>query len=1332
VVQYITGYNWQSDLIRLLTVSGVVSGAIATTAYGAVAQSITLDGTLGPAETLTGPTYHIPQSAGRTVGSNLFHSFGRFGLSANETAHFESNDAVRTILSRVTGGSQSTIDGLISTTSRNVNLFLINPSGIVFGPNARLNVGGANRGSFVATTTDALMWTNGGRFSAVNPGNADSLLTLVGDPSGFLAGLQSPGSIPGPIQSTASLNVAAGQSLVLLGGDVTIARGLLAASGGRVQVGAVEAGQVALNINNNALRLRFPDDSVQATVSFLNRARIAAPNSGPSPRFAPNSVEINGRTIALTDSMLLTANLEGSGSVTLDASDRVSLVDTRIVSDSLRGGNAGPITIRATNGVDLQGSILTATTFNTGTGGNIAIATDGDIRLTDRSTLTNQTLGAGNAGNISLSASGAVLVDDSAIASPSGALAGGPFGNAGNIDIQAGTLTLANDTRLTTTTTGAGQGGTIALGASNGPINITNSEVRTRTSGIGNAGDINVSSADSVTISGLTSSEFSSGLFTDTSGSGRAGNIAIATTNAFRLFDGAVLDARTTSSGAGGSIRLTADTVEIANAGRILTRTSASGNAGEIAIDATRNFNLAGNSVLTTETAGTGDAGNISVTADGAGLIDNSSISTSSRTSTSDQAGNAGDVGIQAGTLTLTNNAQLSTTTAGSGQGGDITLGILDGSLNIARSVVQTQTSGAGNAGSIAVNAADSVNISGITSAGSPGGLFTNTSDSGRAGDIAIATTNTFRLFDGAVLDARTTGSGAGGAIRLNANTVEITNGGQILTTTEGAGDAGNIAVNATSTTRLAGTGSTRATQSPRLAAESSRSRPTGLFASTESSSTGSGGGIAVNTGQLTVTADAQVTASSTGRGDAGGLDVTARRVDLSNQARLSAETATSQAGNIQLHIADSLVLRDRSQISAASTQTGQGGNITVNANQPAANSVQLIGGSRLSAQAEESSNAGSVNLNARRVVVQDGSEISASTESGRGGDIALRGLESLQVNNSRVAASTQTGRAGSVTVNAASSVQLNGRGSLSVEATQGGVAGNLTVNTDVLAIADGARATVSSPSGQAGNLTVTANTIHLDRGRLSAQTGVSQGESGANIRLRDLDQLVLRNRSRISADAGDRANGGNIGIDADFIVAVPSEDSDIRANAVEGRGGNILIQTQGLFGTQPAAESIPDTSDITASSERGVQGVVQITTPDVDPSQGLTELPADVVDASRLIARSCASGTAIAAPERSEFVMTGRGGVPLNPTESLGRDAVVSNWVVLNSPEHQARRAAMVRSLPEEPPLTAPIQEAQGWVVNANGEVVLVTQPPVATSSHPVFARTRCGRPLA
>ena len=128
------------------------------------------DGTIGPGASLqpVGPAYLIPQSMGALAGSNLFHSFGKFGLATGETATFTPNGAtspVGNVIGRVTGGAPSSIDGKIQSNIAGANVYLINPNGIVFGPNAAINVSGA----FRASTADYVRMSDGGRFQATNP-----------------------------------------------------------------------------------------------------------------------------------------------------------------------------------------------------------------------------------------------------------------------------------------------------------------------------------------------------------------------------------------------------------------------------------------------------------------------------------------------------------------------------------------------------------------------------------------------------------------------------------------------------------------------------------------------------------------------------------------------------------------------------------------------------------------------------------------------------------------------------------------------------------------------------------------------------------------------------------------------------------------------------------------------------------------------------------------------------------------------------------------------------------------------------------------------------------
>ena len=147
----------------------------------AAAQHITIDGSLSPAQILVGPNYAIGANLGRQVGGNLFQSFGIFGLSQGESATFSGPATVSNVIGRVTGGNTSSINGAINSTIAGANVYLINPAGIVFGPNATINVSG----SFHTATADYLRMSDGSRFQATNP-NGSTLTAAPPAAFGFL------------------------------------------------------------------------------------------------------------------------------------------------------------------------------------------------------------------------------------------------------------------------------------------------------------------------------------------------------------------------------------------------------------------------------------------------------------------------------------------------------------------------------------------------------------------------------------------------------------------------------------------------------------------------------------------------------------------------------------------------------------------------------------------------------------------------------------------------------------------------------------------------------------------------------------------------------------------------------------------------------------------------------------------------------------------------------------------------------------------------------------------------------------------------------------------
>ena len=226
-------------------------------------------------------------------------------------------------------------------------------------------------------------------------------------------------------------------------------------------------------------------------------------------------------------------------------------------------------------------------------------------------------------------------------------------------------------------------------------------------------------------------------------------------------------------------------------------------------------------------------------------------------------------------------------------------------------------------------------------------------------------------------------------------------------------------------------------------------------------------------------------------------------------------------------------------------------------------------------------------------------------------------------------------------------------------------------------------------------------------------------------IELRSED-LVLRRGSYISTDATGTASGGNITIDSDVIAAL--ENSDISANALEGPGGRIRINAQGIFGTEFRNQRTP-LSDITASSNLGPEfsGTVEINNPDVDPTQGLVELPAELVDVSNQIAQGCPD--AVWRGE-SKFIITGRGGLPPSPTEPLRGDNTLTNWSTLDSDVENRSSAEEGATNTTRERAPTQIVEANGWVKGPNGEVTLVATAPTANIDIPWLPSSSCNAP--
>lgn len=405
------------------------------------------------------------------------------------------------------------------------------------------------------------------------------------------------------------------------------------------------------------------------------------------------------------------------------------------------------------------------------------------------------------------------------------------------------------------------------------------------------------------------------------------------------------------------------------------------------------------------------------------------------------------------------------------------------------------------------------------------------------------------------------------------------------------------------------------------------------------------------------------------------------------------------------------LSLRDGTTINSEAIGTGKGGDILINASE----SVEIIGvgfgdSSVLLTNTFRSGQGGNIVINTQALTLRDGGQIVADTVgSGTGGTIIIKAQNTVEISGS--------GFIPRINKEAFSQISASS-GSRLFNFSGIGNGGSINIETDQLIVHDGGNIAVESfqkpddfdkPSGVAGRITVKANSILLDhQGQFNAIAENNNG-NGGEINLAVSERLELRNKSSITAQA-ESGNGGNINIDSHFVIAIPTENSDIVADAGQGNGGNIDITASGLFGLQVQKGTRIDLSEINASSRSGVSGIVTINRPDVDSRSNLVTLPTEVVNTENLVVQSCRTGVETA----GEFSIKGRGGLPVDPNQTVNLNQGLADLGSLPETETSHLRVAPHQITEQQP--TESVIEAQGWITNDQGQVILTAQATTVT----------------
>lgn len=592
-------------------------------------------------------------SGGAVRDNNLFHSFEEFNVSNGARVYFANPAGIANIITRVTGSNITQINGTLGVAGK-ANLFLLNPNGIVFRENARLDI----NGSFMATTADSYRFENGFEYSATNP-STPPLLTLnlpigaqMGTNPGTIQVIDSGHRIPRDITLDPvlvkpilnNLKVKNGQTISLIGGEINFNSGTISAPGGRIQLGTPKQGVVDFKIlPDNSWLIDYQKIKEFGDITLTGKSLLDA--SG----FDKNNIQVVGENIFFKDHSFITSNNFG---------DKIP----------------ENIDIKAQNNIEI-------------TGGNEQYTAPSEIRTI---TLTNQLGSSVNIESKNLLFNNGSKISTAAIA----------LGKSGNINIKVADSLIINGAKsfdyivpsiIAAVNFSAGDVGNITIDANKIEI-LAGGSISSTVLGSGRGGDLLINATESIKVKGIDLDTFlPSNLSSVNFNQGQAGNVTINTANLL-VEDSGRVESSTFSNGNAGSL-----TVNASQSVTVTGQNSNSINPSSITSAST---------IVDPQLRYTfwlpekprGDAGNLTINTPQLMVKDNAQVSVKN-----DGFGNAGSLKVNANSIWINRGGNITASTE-SGDGGNIDLKIKDLTILRDRAIISAESKQIGNGGNINLN----------------------------------------------------------------------------------------------------------------------------------------------------------------------------------------------------------------------------------------------------------------------------------------------------------------------------------------------------------------------------------------------------------------------------------------------------------------------------------------------------------------------------------------------------------------------------------------------------------------------------------------------------